>query len=96
MPKLKNKRIILIDDGIATGASIKAALLALDKLSPKEIILAIPVLPASFLAEIKPFVTKVVYLSAPEEFYAVGSWYDDFAQVSDNEVIELLNKARQL
>lgn len=92
MPNLHPKRVIIVDDGIATGASIKVALLALEKLQPKEIILAVPVLPANSINEIELLVDKLIYLIAPEIFYGVGQWYEDFPQVSDSEVIELLNK----
>lgn len=93
MPYLHTKRVILIDDGIATGSSIKAALLALEKFQPKEIVLAIPILPKDSIKEIESLVDSLIYLAAPEPFYSIGNWYEDFSQISDNEVIELLAQA---
>jgi predicted phosphoribosyltransferase len=96
MPELKSKRVILVDDGVATGATIKAVLVAIGKFLPKEIVLAVPVLPKDTLEELSPSVSKIVYLDAPEPFYAVGNSYVAFPQVTDSEVIELINKAKKL
>lgn len=93
MPCLKNKHIILVDDGIATGSSIKAAIYALKQFNPKKIILAIPVLPLNIINMVRSLVDSLVYILTPEPFYGVGSWYESFPQTSDSEVIKLLYKA---
>lgn len=95
MPDLHEKQIILVDDGIATGASITSVIMVLKKMYVKSIILATPVLPLEILDNLKVLVDKVVYLSTPEPFWSVGSWYKDFPQTSDEEVISLCKKANQ-
>jgi len=96
MPNLHTKKVILVDDGIATGSSIKAALLALEKFQPKEITLAVPVLPENSIKELEPLTNALIYLDAPKMFFSVGNWYEDFTQVSDNEVIQLLAQANMI
>lgn len=93
MPDLKDRRIILVDDGVATGSTITVAIMALNKLQPQEIILAIPVLPSDALDNLEKIVEKVVYLYKPQHFQGVGLWYNEFLQISDNEVIDLCAKA---
>lgn len=95
MPVLKNKRVILVDDGVATGSSILAAILALNSLNPKEIILAVPVLPLEVLENLKLRVKKIFYLYTPEPFQSVGLWYEDFSQTSDEEVVDLCASANK-
>ncbi|MFN8769376.1 MAG: phosphoribosyltransferase [Neisseriaceae bacterium] len=94
MPCLKNKHIILVDDGVATGSSIKAALHTLKQFEPQEIILAVPVLPLYTFETLSSLINDLIYLYTPEPFYGVGRWYESFPQTSDSEVIELLNKAQ--
>jgi predicted phosphoribosyltransferase len=94
-PDVVGRNVILIDDGIATGYTTRAAAVALRKLGAGEVILAVPVAPPEALQTIKPYVDRVVCLKTPTPFMAVGYWYHDFAQVSDSEVVELLRKARQ-
>lgn len=89
-PDLLGKTIILVDDGIATGASIKVAIKALRKHKPAAIIVAVPVAAASTYEEIAKLADKIVCPVRPIDFYAVGLWYEDFPQISDEEVIELL------
>lgn len=93
LPSLYQKIIILVDDGIATGATVKAAIEALQTMQPQQIILAVPVASQSSLFELNPLVTKIVCPLLPEPFYGVGQWYQDFSQTSDEEVISLLEKA---
>jgi putative phosphoribosyl transferase len=81
---------IVVDDGIATGASVKAALKALRQRHPRRLVLAVPVAPADAIRELTPFVDHVVCLSMPEPFYAIGLHYDDFHQLTDGEVVALL------
>ena len=88
--------VILVDDGIATGASAYAAIHSLRQMKPAMIILAVPVMPASVYGWLQDEVDKLVCLSAPEDFYAVSRFYADFGQVSDQEVITLLEKAREM
>jgi putative phosphoribosyl transferase len=89
-----NKTVILIDDGLATGATMRAAAEALQLQNVGEIIIAVPVAAESTCRELSQLVNEIVCVLTPEPFYGVGYWYDDFSQTSDNEVIELLRKAR--
>jgi putative phosphoribosyl transferase len=98
LPPLRiNGRIaILVDDGIATGASVLAAISALRQMKPKKIIVAVPVAPSSTCRWLRSMVDELVVISAREDFYAVGQFYDQFSQVSDKEVIEILKHANAL
>jgi putative phosphoribosyl transferase len=82
--------VIVVDDGLATGSTMIAALHALRSRSPQKLICAVPVAPPDTLAKVEPYADEVVCLSAPPMFYAVGQFYQSFPQVSDEEVIELL------
>lgn len=90
-PKLIEKIIILVDDGIATGASIKVAIKALKKQKPEKLIVAVPVAAHSTINEISVLVDEVICPLRPLDFYAVGVWYHDFSQTTDEEVFQLLN-----
>jgi predicted phosphoribosyltransferase len=88
---------ILVDDGIATGSSMRAAIRALRQMKPARIVIATPVAPPSTYNRLKFEVEELVCLEMPEPFYGVGQFYGDFSQVSDEEVNELLDRAsRQL
>lgn len=87
---LKNKTVILTDDGIATGATIEAATLWLRIQKPAKIILAIPVAPPETVEKLKELVDELVVLETPAFFGAVGQFYEEFPQVSDEEVVKLL------
>jgi putative phosphoribosyl transferase len=91
---LQGKTIILVDDGIATGATIFAAIRWLGKQKPKSLIVAVPVAPKDTFDNLKKEVkvNKVVVLHSPTVFSAVGAFYEDFSQVSDEEVIGIMNK----
>ncbi len=89
------KKVILIDDGIATGASIHAAIIALKKLAAQKIIIATPVAPDSTVSELKPLVDEMVCLYPAPVFYGVGQFYNDFSQTTDAEVINLLSELRK-
>lgn len=91
LPNLQDRTIILVDDGIATGASIRAAIAVLRAEQPQSIIVAIPVVPSSTCEELKAEVDRVVYLMMPEPFYAIAFWYDYFSQTTDEEVRKLLS-----
>lgn len=88
----RKRAVILVDDGIATGCSIKAALAALRQANPAKLVLAVPVLPASSVREFEDLADELVYLSAPASFGSVGAHYRDFHQVDDVQVINALNQ----
>ena len=90
LPALNNKVIVLVDDGIATGATFKAAIQALKILKPKRLIVATPVASQSSLQEITALVDETVCLATPEPFYSIGQWYQYFDQTNDEEVLNLL------
>jgi len=90
---LRGRTAILIDDGIATGATVKAALRGLAQAGPARLVLAVPVAPPEVLAELRLLVDDLVCLLAPDPFRAVGLFYDDFSQTSDEEVVTLLAAA---
>lgn len=92
---LKNKIIILVDDGVATGQSLISCIKLIEKQYPAKIIIALPVGPASVINKISnmPAVNQTICLLIPFNFYAVGQYYKEFDQVDDKEVIELLKKA---
>lgn len=85
--------VIVVDDGLATGSTMIAALHALRARSPKKLICAVPVAPPDTVAKVETYADEVVCLSAPEMFYAVGQFYQSFPQVSDEEVIASLAAA---
>lgn len=89
-PNLKNKTIILVDDGIATGATIRAAILSLRRHQPTSIVVAVPVASDDACNEMKQLADKVICPLSPENLYAVGQWYEDFSQTTDAEVHHLL------
>jgi putative phosphoribosyl transferase len=90
-----NQTLIVVDDGLATGSTMRAAVRALREKQPRQIIVAVPVAPASVVHELESEVEQVAVLKAPEEFYSVGEWYDDFAQTTDEEVRALLRAANK-
>lgn len=92
---LEGTTAILVDDGIATGASVRAAIRGVRRRSPDRLILAVPVAPPSTVRSLRPEVDELICLDTPEPFEAVGSHYADFYQVPDEEVIALLDSARQ-
>src|SRR5687767_9539444 len=84
------QRVIIVDDGLATGATMRAAVQALRKMNARQIIVAVPVAASDTCAEFRPTVDQLVCLRTPSHFQAVGLWYDDFSQTSDDEVHDLL------
>lgn len=84
--------VIVVDDGLATGSTMIAALHALRARKPQKLICAVPVAPPDTLEKVAPYADEVVCLSAPDMFYAVGQFYAEFPQVSDEEVIALLRQ----
>ena len=92
-PNVKDRTVILVDDGLATGSTMRAAVAALRLLHPAWIVVAVPVGAADTCATLAEEADEVVCVSMPEPFYAVGSWYEDFGQTSDEEVRALLDAA---
>lgn len=92
---LAGRTVILVDDGLATGASMRAAAMALRRLSPARIVVAVPVGAAETCEELARLVDEMVCAETPEPFWAVGNWYEDFSQTSDEEVHLLLERARE-
>ena len=88
--KLKNKTVILTDDGIATGATIEASIKWIKNQKPKKVILAVPVAAPDSIAKLAPLVDEVICLDQPYFFAAVGQFYQSFPQVSDDKVVQLL------
>jgi putative phosphoribosyl transferase len=84
------KTVIVVDDGIATGSSVRAALRGVRRMRPKRLILAVPVAPAESLEALRADTDQIVCLETPEDFYAVGQFYRDFHQVGDDEVTQIL------
>jgi len=94
-PDIKGKTVILVDDGIATGHTTMAAARVIRKRQPGKLVLAVPVAPADSLIRLRPEVDEIVVLETPEPFFAVGAWYEEFEQTTDEEVIELLRRAEE-
>lgn len=92
---IKGRNVIVVDDGIATGSTMKAALASLRKQGVKKIVVSVPVGPPSTIGELGKMADKVVCLHMPEYFEAIGQFYGDFSQTSDEEVIDLLRKSKQ-
>jgi putative phosphoribosyl transferase len=92
-PDIYGRTVILVDDGIATGATIRAAIALLRRQRPARLVVAVPVAAASTCAELQTEVDEVVCVLAPENFYGVGLWYDEFPQTTDQEIQELLQRA---
>ncbi|MFI5398045.1 MAG: phosphoribosyltransferase [Candidatus Binatia bacterium] len=92
---IEGRTAIIVDDGIATGGSVRAAIRGVRRLSPKRLVLAVPVAPPETIESLRPEVDDLVCLSMPPFFQAVGQFYEDFRQTSDDEVVELLDRARQ-
>jgi len=92
-PELEGMDVVLVDDGLATGATMRAAAMAVRTKSPASIVVAVPVGSSSAVARVATVVDRVICLESPASFYAVGQFYADFRQTSDDEVRELLQAA---
>ena len=90
--QVKNRTVILIDDGIATSSTIRAAIAVLRSQQAQQIVVAVPVAPATTCEQLRAEVDEVICLTTPEPMYAIGLWYEDFSQTSDEEVRDLLAK----
>lgn len=91
--KVEGRSAIVVDDGIATGTTVRAALAALRRRQPKRLILAVPVAPGDSVAELEGEVDDLVCLQQPAPFFAIGQFYADFHQVQDDEVVALMKAA---
>jgi putative phosphoribosyl transferase len=94
-PDVKDRTVILVDDGLATGATMRAAVMALRQQGPRRIVIGVPVASPEVCEQFRAEVDDIVCVSTPDPFYAVGYWYQDFAQTTDEEVRELLSQAEQ-
>ncbi|RIH86656.1 phosphoribosyltransferase [Calidithermus roseus] len=93
-PDLSGKIVILVDDGLATGASMRAAVLAVRAMNPARIVVAVPVAPPDTCEALLEVADEVKALRQPEPFRAVGLWYEQFPQTSDEEVQDLLRRSQ--
>jgi len=94
-PDVRGKTVILIDDGLATGASMRAAVASLREQGPARIIVAVPTASPETCEEFKAEVDQIVCATTPQPFLGVGAWYEDFSQTTDEEVRRLLEQAKQ-
>ncbi|AFY75845.1 putative phosphoribosyltransferase [Pleurocapsa sp. PCC 7327] len=92
-PEIRDRTVILVDDGIATGATMRAAIAALRQQQPKEIVVAVPVAAPSVCQELRTEVDKLICLRKPEPLHSISLWYEDFSQTTDEEVRDLLERA---
>jgi len=92
-PEVRGKTVILVDDGLATGASMRAAVAALRQGQPARIVVAVPIAAPSTCEEFQDEVDEIICARTPEPFYSVGLWYQDFGQTTDEEVRDLLQRA---
>lgn len=89
---LKDKIVIIVDDGVATGSTIKSTIHAVRQSNPKEVVVAVPVSPSDTAYHLSEIADRFICLHTTDNFYGVGQFYDDFSEVSDEEVIELLRE----
>ena len=94
MPSLRNRTVILVDDGLATGSTMKAAVAAVKHEEPKRVIVAVPVGAPETCQALRNLADEVICARMPTSFAAVGQWYRDFSQTTDEEVTDLLEKGR--
>jgi predicted phosphoribosyltransferase len=95
-PDVQGRTVILVDDGIATGSTMKAAIEALRQLEARRIVVAVPTAALSTVREMQGDVDELVAVMTPADFYGVGQWYEDFSQTTDDDVRKLLESARCL
>jgi putative phosphoribosyl transferase len=92
---IEDRTAIVVDDGIATGATMEAALRAIRRANPKRLVLAVPVAPPDTIERLRRQADEVVCLATPRLFHAIGTFYEDFRQMTDEQVVELLRKAER-
>jgi len=95
IPDLKGKIIILVDDGAATGATMKAAISTLKVEGIEKLIVALPVAPPETAEELRQMADELICLETPSDFMAVGSYYQDFTQVTDEDVVKILERSKR-
>lgn len=93
LPRLCGRTVILVDDGLATGSTMRAAIAAVMQSKPEKVIVAVPVAPPDTVAMLSAEADDIVALNEPEMFLGVGRWYRDFSQTNDDEVRDLLSRA---
>lgn len=93
LPEVQGRTVLLVDDGVATGSTMRAALQALRAQQPAALVVAVPVAPREAVAWLRGLADDVVCLRKPDPFFAIGEWYEDFRQTRDEEVTGLLAKA---
>ncbi|HXH12977.1 MAG TPA: phosphoribosyltransferase [Alphaproteobacteria bacterium] len=94
-PRIQGRCIILVDDGLATGATMRAAIAVVRRQQPAEIVVAVPVAPPDTVAALRQEADAVICPATPEPFLGIGRWYEDFTQVTDEDVRTLLERAWQ-
>jgi predicted phosphoribosyltransferase len=94
-PRMTGRTVMLVDDGLATGSSMRAAIAALRAYRPAKIVIAVPVAPADVCEQMRPRVDDLVCAMTPEPFYSVGLWYEDFSTVTDKDVRQILARASE-
>jgi putative phosphoribosyl transferase len=92
-PEIRGQTILLVDDGLATGSTMRAAVAALRQQQPAQIVVAVPIAAPETCDEFRAEVDKIICAVTPEPFYAVGLWYEDFSQTTDDEVSDYLRRA---
>ncbi len=95
-PDVQARIVILVDDGLATGATMRAAAATLRQQEPARVIIAVPIAAPSVCQEFESEVDEIVCAATPEPFYAVGLWYDDFSPTTDEEVRDLLLRSAEV
>lgn len=95
-PEVRGRTVILVDDGIATGSTMKAAIEALRQMEAGRVVVAVPTAALSTVRAMRPQVDELVAVMTPADFFGVGQWYGDFSQTTDEEVRALLEKASRL
>ena len=95
-PVIENRTVIVVDDGLATGSSMRAAVRALRQRNPARLVVAVPTAPAEACQQLRESADEVVCVVTPDPFYAVGGSYVDFGQITDDEVKEVIERAGKL